>query len=399
MRELLRHVDVVDFGCQLQTLDIFVLAAHNPDRMIVIAVDRMQGFHSALGAEVSAAGTQVVVVEVPDHGGPGVVEHPLNDAGGLVLVATVGLVHGAHAFIGLHLRLRCKVFHVVGLAVAVGERFAENADGFEFAAARVIIPDVIDRPQVVFADHRADALDGRNSRSHAGFRVEAVSAAAASGIALFTIGLSLRGVDLPVAGRDIFIWPGHLDATVAGDAGLFSGGRGDNGVGPEQFFLDVEVHLLNIRRRRIIAAIQPHHQAGMAAQTIDLIAQGLLGDFEIRRLPTRPAFPEIAAAPSGHDENALAIGQVKEFLSLELAFQANRVEPHIADVAKFGMQALRIFTHHQVGRPAPAANQNILAVDVEGAPTDRVEVGGNFANAELSGRMIADRAIGLELHA
>src|ERR1035441_4367789 len=101
---------------------------------------------------------------------------------------------------------------------------SEYADGFEFAAAGVIIPDVINGPHVVFAHHGAYAFDRRNGRSHAGFRVEAVGAAAASGIALLAFGLSLRGVNLPVAGRYILIGSGHLDAAVAGHAGLLARG-------------------------------------------------------------------------------------------------------------------------------------------------------------------------------
>src|SRR5262249_2334103 len=133
----------------------------------------------------------------------------------------------------------------------------------ELATTGVVVPHIVDRPHVIFADYRANALDRRNSRSHAGFAIESVTAAATAGIALLTARLTLRRVDLPVAGRDIFIRSAHLHATVAGDAGFLSRCRGNDRVGPEQVFLDVEIHLLDIRRRRIVAAIQPHHQAGM----------------------------------------------------------------------------------------------------------------------------------------
>ena len=103
----------------------------------------------------------------------------------------------------------------------------------------------------------------------------------------------------------------------------------------------------------------------MAAQAVDLVAQGLLGDFEILRLPARPALPEIAAAPSGHDQNALAVGEVEEFLRFEFAFEADGVESHVADVAEFVVQALRVLAQHHVRGPAAAADQNVLAVDVE----------------------------------
>ena len=97
------------------------------------------------------------------------------------------------------------------------------------------------------------------------------------------------------------------------------------GIRPQQLFLDVQIHLFDVRRGRVIAAIQPHHQAGMAAQAVDLIAQGLLRDFKILRLPARPALPEIAAAPAGHDQNSIVVGEIEEFLRLEFAFEADSI--------------------------------------------------------------------------
>ncbi len=135
----------------------------------------------------------------------------MNDAAGLVLVAAVGLVHGADAFVGLHLRLRGEVFHVVRLAIAVGERLGEHADGFEFATAVVIVPGVVDGPHMIFAHHGADTLDRRNGRSHAGFAVEAVGSAAAPGVAAVVI-LVKVGVGFPIRGGDVLVGPAHLDA-------------------------------------------------------------------------------------------------------------------------------------------------------------------------------------------
>src|SRR5262249_17916458 len=146
----------------------------------------------------------------------------LNHARRLILVAAVRLIHRAHAFVGLHLRLDGEVVHAVGLAIAVRQSLAEHVDGFEFAAARVIVPYIIDRPKVIFADHRPNALDRRDRRSHAGFTVESVRAPATSGIAELASRLPFRRVGLPVAGRDVLIRPGHLYAAIAGDTGLLT---------------------------------------------------------------------------------------------------------------------------------------------------------------------------------
>src|SRR5258708_39474715 len=116
----------------------------------------------------------------------------------------------------------------------------------------------------------------------------------------------------------------------------------------------------------------------MAAQTIDLIAERLLGDFKVLRLPSRPPFPEIAAAPSRHNKDSLAVGEVEKFLGFEFAFEADGVESHILNVTEFVFEALLVFSTHHFWRPSAAADQDVLAVDVEGPPADRVQIGSNF---------------------
>src|SRR5580704_12963856 len=134
----------------------------------------------------------------------------------------------------------------------------------------------------------------------------------------------------------------------------------------------------------------------MAAQAVDLIAKGLLGDFKILRLPAGPALPEIAAAPAGHDQDSIVIGDVEEFLSFELAFEADGVQSHVADVAEFVVQALGVFAHHHVWGPAAAADQDVLAIDVEGASAGGVDFGSHLADSELGLRAIADGTVDFE---
>src|ERR1700722_1921101 len=366
--------------------------------MIVVAVDWVQSLHRPLGTKISAAGAQVVVVQMPNHRWPRVVEHPLNDASRLIFVAAVSFIHRAYAFIRLHLRLGREIFYALRFSVPVRQRLAEYSDGFELSASGVKVPNVVDRPQMIFANHGADTLDRRNGRSHARLHIEAIRAAAPSGIAQLAPRLALGRVYFPITRRNVFVRAAHFDAAVAGDAGLFSRSRRKYRIRPQQFFFDVEIHSFDIRRRRVVAAIQPHHQAGMAAQSVNLIAQRLFRDFEILRLPARPALPEVAAAPARQYQNSLMVGEVEEFLCFELAFESYGVQAHIAHVAEFVVQSLRVLTQHHVRCPAGAANQNVLAVDVEGAPTDGIEVGCDFADAELTVRAIAYRAVDLKLH-
>src|SRR5208282_6346810 len=105
----------------------------------------------------------------------------------------------------------------------------------------------------------------------------------------------------------------------------------------------------------------------MTAQAIHLIAQRLLCDFKILRLPVRPALPEIAAAPASHDQDSLAVGEIEELFGFKLSFETNRVQPQVPYIPKFVVQSLRVFPKHHVRRPAPAPDQNIFAVDLEGA--------------------------------
>ena len=98
------------------------------------------GSQAFLVREVSGSGIKVVVVKVPDHGGPGVVEHPLNDAGGDVFVFAVGLEHGALGVVFHGLRHALIVGGRMGLGVNGVHGLVEDLEVDEFAAAVVQTP-------------------------------------------------------------------------------------------------------------------------------------------------------------------------------------------------------------------------------------------------------------------
>ena len=104
-----------------------VVRVDDHDRAVVVRVLHVQRLAGLLGAEVGAARAQVPVVEVPDHAGPGVVQHPLDDAGGGVLVAAEGLDHGAVGLVGLDLGLAGVLLDGGRRAVARVERLGEDA--------------------------------------------------------------------------------------------------------------------------------------------------------------------------------------------------------------------------------------------------------------------------------
>ena len=141
---------------------------------------------------------------------------------------------------------------------------------------------------------RAQALDRRDGRARAGLGIEAVRAAATA-VAVVAAVIVLS----PVGGRDVLVRAGHLHAAVAADGVRPCAVADDTErIRPLELLLDVEIHLLRLRRRRIVAAVQPLDHAGVAAQPVDLIAQRCRGD---RRSPAASTWP---SAPSGRSSTS-----------------------------------------------------------------------------------------------
>ena len=110
--------------------------------------------------------------------------------------------------------------------------------------------------------------------------------------------------------------------------------------------------------------------------------------------------PEIAAAPSRHHQDALLVGHFEEFLGFEFAFQPDRVQSQIMHVVEFIGQSLWGLAQHHVRSPAAAANEDILAVDLE-QPLRAIrrrlrDFRRDFANAEPRMRRIGNLAVHFE---
>src|SRR5438270_4261283 len=131
---------------------------------------------------------------------------------------------------------------------------------------------------------------------------------------------AVRAVLHPITRRYPIVGSGHLYPAGAGKLGWLGAGGGDRRVGPCFTLLDGEVHLLDIRRRGIVAAIQPDERARMSAQPADLIAQRCRRDRPLLRTPFWPFFPRTAAHPASHDEKAEAVGLLPETVRLVVAF-------------------------------------------------------------------------------
>ncbi len=142
-----RHV--VEFRGDGEAGGFFVAAVDDDDAVVVVGilhVERLAGF---FGAEITTGGLQIIIEEVPDGGGPSVIEHPLNDTGGGVFVAGVGLEHGAFAFVGHSLRFQQVLVEALRRAIDRVHRAIEVAEILEAFGACVIVPERILRPHVI----------------------------------------------------------------------------------------------------------------------------------------------------------------------------------------------------------------------------------------------------------
>ena len=174
---LFRGVEVVDFGGDFHGLEGVVGAVDHRDGIIVIGILHVDGLVGFFGAEVAAGGNHVVVVEMPDERGPGIIEHPLDDAGGGVFISGVGLEHGALAVVGDGLGFALEVVERSGGAVAAIEAVGENVDGGEAFLAGVVIPDVVDGPEMIFGNEALEGFARGDGGAGTGFGVVAMSAA------------------------------------------------------------------------------------------------------------------------------------------------------------------------------------------------------------------------------
>src|ERR1039457_2185420 len=192
--------------------------------------------------------------------------------------------------------------------------------------------------------------------------------------------------------------PAHLHAACAGHRARLRRGRRHHRIRPPQLHFNLQIHFFHGRRRRIVAAIQPRQQAGMASQSVDLVAQRGLRDVVVLIFPAPPALPEIAAAPSGHHQDALLVGHFKKFLGLEFALQPDLIQSQVEHVAELVGKPLRGLAKQHVGRPAAAANQDVLAINLEQAFEAIRRLLGNFGcdlvNAELRMGYVRNLAVG-----
>src|SRR5215468_5754202 len=98
---------------------------------------------------------------MPDKRRPAVVEHPLDDTRRAVLVAGISLEHGAFAVVGHGLRFAKVVVERSGSAIAAGHSVGEDIDVGEALAAGVVVPHLVDRPEMILGNELLEAFARR----------------------------------------------------------------------------------------------------------------------------------------------------------------------------------------------------------------------------------------------
>ena len=312
---------------------------------------------------------------MPDQGRPRVVQHPLNHARGSVFVPRIGFEHGALAVVGHCLRLALIIIERRCLSVATVQTIGKNIDRREAFAARVIIPNVIDRPEVILGDESLQRIPRGDRRPRTCLRVVAVGAA------------RLR-IGQPVHRRHILVGAGHFYARFSRDRRLlFRSGR-NHRIWPLQLFLDVQIHFFDVCRRGIVTAVQPDKDARMISQPGDLVPQRSRRNFVLIPLPVTPFLPGIAACPPRHDQNPQPVRLFEEFVAVKPPFQADGVHAHIAHVCQIRVQPRRRPAEKKIGRPSRSTDQHFSPVDLEQQVLLLRQFRGNLANSKRHVRRV-----------
>ena len=105
----------------------------------------------------------------------------------------------------------------------------------------------------------------------------------------------------------------------------------------------------------------------MLAQNVDLTFEGCGGDVLLIGVPIFPTLPGVAAGPSGHNEDAQAIGFFVELFAVEAAFEADGVHAHVVDVGEVGVESAGDPAEEKIGGPGGSADEDVAAIDFEEA--------------------------------
>ena len=103
----------------------------------------------------------------------------------------------------------------------------------------------------------------------------------------------------------------------------------------------------------------------MAAQALDLRPQAVLCDAAVLAVPLTPFLPLVAAHPAVHQWDTHLVSHLDDAIAGELTLQANHVEPEVFHVAEDRGVAVGVVRVQQVRCVRRAADEEILAVDLQ----------------------------------
>jgi hypothetical protein len=94
------------------------------------------------------------------------------------------------------------------------------------------------------------------------------------------------------------------------------------------------------------------------------------------------ALPLVAAFPAGERQDAVAVGQVEEFVRLDVPFQPDGVQAQVEGVPQPVLDVGPVPAQELVGRPTAALDQQLAAVDAVLAVAGGVQRGPDITDAE-----------------
>src|SRR5262245_32669334 len=255
------------------------------DAAVGRVISQMQWLVGFLCAEVRTLAAQRVIKKVPVERRPGIVQHPLNDAGGLgELTSGVGFEHRPMTVIGEHLRFTREIVKTGWRTVTVDDRPTERIQLMELVLSGVEEPSGSNGPHFIREQKIPQGIGAWRSRTYARLGVEAERT-------------TVTIVDPPIGRRHIIVGARHLYAGWT-DEGRFITGRSDIRIWPILFLQNPQIEALGLRIGGIVATIKPRQNTRMVAQSAQLGSQRSLGDGHFPISPSGGLFPCRTASPT-----------------------------------------------------------------------------------------------------
>src|ERR1700679_1271391 len=206
------ELQIVHRSLDMKSRHSLVRAVHHHNAVVVIGILHMQRLAGLSRTVVASSRVKIVIVEVPYHGRPRVIQHPLHNSRGGVLVAPIRLEHRTFPVIRHRLRAALVFRESLRLAVALLHSSIEDRGVGKSTTATVVMPIIAGWPKT---------RRGKKS-PQTGFRWNGGSRAR---LCIKTPGAAHPAwIREPIGRRNVVVRTGHLYPALAAHRGLARGG-------------------------------------------------------------------------------------------------------------------------------------------------------------------------------